>query len=522
MAKTLSYINTTPKKGSTSQQQTSTAVSRPAYVGGGASSSRPTDVQLKKNYMAGILTGKGYALIDPDFIAADFYTWEFDGLYLRRRLLLLNGFTGPEPSALDDLSNPISSWLHGSILGHGSRGSFLGPLFAAGVFRDMNTGLDIYSELKSAYSVILASMKRLEKDHRNYLHNPAFTDGMEGWTASSSVSILSLNDVPLFLGALYTFPSGVSAVREYQGRNMLYLSGGSVSQPSALIRQQEEYILYDEGEEPVSLSLDTEDEGEPGDEGEGTLDSGGGTGGGVIEDVTIGIEDIAPVESYTSVKGRMYLEVRFICLSDGTMSVGMDGNGYQPSGGDDAALPYESVALTAGTDWRVYRSEGYWDGAGTFRLSFTGEMYVDYILLTDAPFDEAAEQRLSAYRQSLNNIKTAFVTINSLKAKLAEVNGYVQSFYAAYLAEVERLQTQIDSVNETLDLHEDAINNQASSIDSHDERISAVKFTADSALQLAKANLRDIEDELRPDVTDLKKRVIALEEIVKNITTSTE
>lgn len=89
-------------------------------------------------------------------------------------------------------------------------------------------------------------------------------------------------------------------------------------------------------------------------------------------------------DQWVDVKDTLYMGIRFLARTDGTLTVGMSGATSEPG-----SLPVPAaVPVTASMEWQDLQWQGTWDGKGDFVLQYTGDMYVSILSVTDKPLDD--------------------------------------------------------------------------------------------------------------------------------------
>lgn len=304
--------------------------------------------------------------------------------------------------------------LFGTLAGFGE---LLQNLYAVGDFRLRRTGESVDAKIEMLKGMFATAYQRTAYDlteEDNYLKNATFTGSMDGWSTEADDTIIGIGGEPLLLnGGTLNTTGGTAAIVEYEGRNVLRLKGTYVRQANADIRK-------------------------PGTHKEYTAAAGGDTS-----------------EAYTEVKDTLYMSVRFLARTDGTLYAGFEGAG-QESG----ALPLAETDVTASTDWQVMQWSGTWDGTGDFVLRYSGEMYVSLLAVTDKALDDFKKSVSTKIEQTDSNIRLLGTNIDNVKGTATQLGIDLDAaeeritLYAdktsALESTVAQIQVNVDSISSTV------------------------------------------------------------------------
>ena len=362
---------------------------------------------------------------------------------------------------LQGIRHHLFGWLDGF-------GELLTNLYAVGDFRLRRTGESVDAKiemLRAMFATRYSDLRYELTDADNYLYNATFDETMDGWSVQDDGRIITSNGEALLMnGNTYIADGRIAGVEQLDGRNVLHIKKSSIRQANALIRKpgtHKEYVL------PTS---DTTDQ-------------------------------------YTEVKDPLYMSVRFLAVTDGTLTAGMSGSTSAPG-----SLPAPAtVAVTASTEWQELQWQGTWDGKGDFILQYTGDMYVSLLSLTDRALDDFKKEVSTQIIQTASNIRLLGTNINNLRGtvtqlgieldaakeqiriyadKYDELNGTVTNLgirldaaegqISIYAEKYDRLNNTVTNLGVRLDAAEGSITNYAVRINNNESAISALRIKTDS------------------------------------------
>ena len=311
---------------------------------------------------------------------------------------------------LQGVYHHLFGWLEGF-------GELLMNLYAVGDFRLRRTGESLDAKIEMLKGLFSTSYQRVSYDlteEDNYLKNATFSESMEGWSTQNDTSVLMSNGEPLLVnGAILNTTGKVAAIAEYEGRNMLHINDSYVSQANADIRKPGTHKEYIQAED-------------------GTL-----------------------TDEYVEVDDTLFLSVKFLAKTDGTLTIGMQG-----SSSEDGSLPFAQVAVSSSTDWQIFQWSGTWDGVGDFLLQYTGEMYVSLLSLTDKALDDFKKSVSTRIEQTDSNIRLLGTNVDNLNGTVTELGIELDaaeediSIYAAKTDEntssISALKVEVSSISSTV------------------------------------------------------------------------
>lgn len=222
-------------------------------------------------------------------------------------------------------------------------GAYVQNLYAIGEFH-LRTGESVRTKLD-----IMENLFRVDMQHKsynlteedNFLRNATFTEGMEFWEHETDIAPFFVGGLPLmFNGNMYSNKEAVAGVVGYEGRNMLRIKYSG-------IRQFNEYIR--KPEDPDSV---------------------------------------------------LYLSFKFICKTGGKLNCGFQRPG-EPMEGE---LQFISETIDAGQEFEIRTYSGTWNGEGDFLITFTGDIYIDLLSVTNRPLDDFKLQVSTSFEQTHERI----------------------------------------------------------------------------------------------------------------------
>ena len=292
---------------------------------------------------------------------------------------------------LTGIHHHLFGWLEGF-------GELLTNLYAVGDFRLRRTGESVDAQLEMLKGMFATRYQTLTYDmteEDNYLYNATFTELLDGWQVNDDGTIITSNGNALLMnGNTYIADGKIAGIEQLDGRTVLHLKKSGIKQLNSRIRKpgtHKEYI------------------------------------------------DPAPNElsgQYIDVKDTLYLSVRFLAKTAGTLTIGMSGSTPEVGSFQTPIV----VAVTSSMEWQTLQWSGTWDGKGDFVLEYTGDMYVSLLSLTDKALDDFKKEVSTQIVQTASNIRLLGSNIDSLKGT------------------VTQLGIDLDAANSRIDIYADRYN----------------------------------------------------------------
>lgn len=314
--------------------------------------------------------------------------------------------TDPENALKGRLGNlaAIRHPLFGQLYGFGE---MLCNLFAVGDFRLKRTGESLDQSLEVLKGKLSSRIARTEyelTDEDNYLTNARFADGLTGWTADDNGTpymVTGTGGNPMMInGAIIAGVNGRVKIENHDGKDMLRLQGSGITQSNSLIRQPATHSEMQESQSSETSSAKVE------------------------------------------VQDELYMSIKILPSSAGTLTVGFDYSGQTPSGKTNT-LPFVSVNVPRSMEWQVLQWKGTWHGLGNFRLHYTGDCLISFISITDKAIDELRKTVSTSIEQTATNIRL-------LGENIDVTNGRVTSLGLDLDAANGRITTWVESFQKTL------------------------------------------------------------------------
>lgn len=308
---------------------------------------------------------------------------------------------------LEGIYHHLFGWLK-------SFGAYIINLYAVGEYRQRNTGEDLDTKIEMLKEQFLTSYSEQYynlTDEDNFLKNTAFTD-LQFWQIVNDIKFLTVNDDPLYINrSLMVAKYGVVAIEEYNGKNMLRISNNGIRQLNEDIRKP-----------------GTHKESQMGDDG---------------------------IITEKEVEDTLYLSVRIIAKTSGTMKIGFEGS-TQESG----SLPLTEVAVDSSLDSQIFQFTGTWDGQGDFVLEYTGDMFVSLLSLTTDPLGNYKIETSTRFEQTSKYIELVGQKVDATNQSVTELGIRVDAaeenvrIYAEQVnentASISQLQVDVSSISSTV------------------------------------------------------------------------
>lgn len=335
---------------------------------------------------------------------------------------------------LKGIHHHLFGWLDGF-------GELLTNLYAVGDFRLRRTGESIDAKiemLKAMFATRYSNLRYELTGDDNYLRNATFDETMDGWTVQDDGKVITSNGEALLMnGNTYIADGRIAGIEQLDGRNVLHLKKSVIRQANALIRKpgtHKEYV-------PPTHN-----------------------------DMT---------DQWVDVKDTLYMSIRFLARTDGTLTVGMSGATSEPG-----SLPVPAaVPVTASMEWQDLQWQGTWDGKGDFVLQYTGDMYVSILSVTDKPLDDFKKEVSTQIIQTAGNIRLLGTNINNLKGTVTQLGidlDAAEEQIRIYADKYDKLNGTVTNLGIRLDAAEGSITNYATRISANESAISALRIKTDS------------------------------------------
>lgn len=348
---------------------------------------------------------------------------------------------------LAGIKHHLFGWLQGF-------GELLTNLYAVGDFRLRQTGESLDSRVEILKGQFATSYRKLNYDlteEDNYLKNAAFAEDMAHWTAVDDVRFVTVNDEAMIVNrSTVVLKNSYALIEEYDGADRLHLCNSSMRQSNADIRK-------------------------PGTHKEYKKVTGGETS-----------------EEWVEVKDTLYLSVRFLARTSGTLTVGFQGAGRP----DEKAMPMVVQAVTSSYDWQTVQVCGTWDGTGDFILQYTGDMYVSLLAVTDRALEDFKKEVSTQILQTAGNIRLLGTNINNLKGTVTDLGidlDAAKERISIYADKVDNLTGRVTSLGLRIDAAEESITLYAKKIGNNETAIATLQVRADSISSAVTSTQGDLD-----------------------------
>lgn len=169
---------------------------------------------------------------------------------------------------------------------------------------------------------------------------------------------------------------------------------------------------------------------------------------------------------------KLYLTIKYRCEEPGTLTAGFSGSQV-----------YISESLARTDDFDIIEVSGLWDGTGDFQLAFTGDIYIETLMLTNHPLEDYQKVVSTRFTQTAEQISAVATRVTALETASA---GWITA------ADGNRLwasKTVVDNQGTTISSHTTQISQNASSISSVATRVTALETASAGWITSADGNL---------------------------------
>lgn len=357
----------------------------------------------------------------------------------------------------------------------------------------LTTGQDVSTQFKVLENLITSEISSVRKDiaeRDNILSNAAFSEDTLKWQTSQSYTPYTIDGKYLFFfGKPYVWKKEVAGIATVDGKNSLRIKNSSV------LQLNEDFAYHPNFEEIKKLS--TDEEGNP------MFDEQGN-----------------PI--YIIVKeARMFtIEFYYKCVESGTLSISFDG--VDKTGFEDFNAVEENVVLPSNTTYENYAITGMWNGTGDLRISFTGDLYIQSILLTEDRFADI-EYRYSTKFEQMDklismNASEIKKTNTSLEEKYAELKITAYDISATVSSNYEDLSGNINELSSTVSINHSTLILEIGRVERLvDKRYDDARYWANYDLEVTSNELRS---EFTTGINDLETGYSALKQTVNGLSST--
>lgn len=334
---------------------------------------------------------------------------------------------------LQGIHHHLFGWLQGF-------GELLTNLYAVGDMRLRRTGESLDAKIEALKAMFATQYQRVTyeiTEDDNYLKNAAFTESLEHWQYENETQIITTNGEALLMnGSTFNATGKMAVIEEYEGRNMLHIKDSSIKQLNKDIKKPG---THKEFVPPELNNLSGE---------------------------------------YVEVKDILYLSLKFLAKTSGTLTFGMQG-----ATSESGSLPLSQIAVTNSMDWQTIQVSGTWDGKGDFVLKYTGDMYVSILSLTDKALDDFKKEVSTRIEQTDSNIRLLGTNVNNLKGTVTQLGidlDAAEESISIYANKTNQIDKTVTSLGIRLDAAESNISLYAQRIANNESSISALQIKTDS------------------------------------------
>ena len=393
---------------------------------------------------------------------------------------------------LQGIRHHLFGWLKGF-------GEYLINAYVVGDVRLRRTGesLDTLVEiLNGLLSTKISETVYELTDDDNFISNAKFTDinedgSLKNWTVSNdNVGFWTVGGDPVVssIGTPVNVSSAVKTV-EQDGRMVLHIVNGSVSQSRTLMRTPGTHKEYNEGSEDTQTT------------------------------------------TYNTVLDTLYLSVRIRVIKYGTLTIGF------PSSTETevSAIKGKTSILQKSDGWTTYEWSGTWDGQSDFVLGFTGECYISVLSLTTEPLNTFKTEYSTQIRQTSRNISLvatkssdnassiASLTIeageirSTVEENYTDLDGRVTSNASAITQTAAAIRLEVQSVSDDLD----GVADRVGTLEVHDTDITLRVSDTETSISSLGVDIDGLSDDLdtaNGNITSITERVGTLEVTSSSIT----
>lgn len=337
---------------------------------------------------------------------------------------------------LEGIYNRLFGWLK-------DFGAYLINFYGVGDFRFAHSGEDASDKIEMVQGAFRTNFKQSYfdlTDEDNFLTNGSFSGELEGWvTGDSATDFLTINGLAIYANRSLMVDSPCFVGKAiYNDKDMLRIHNSDIRQPNSYVRQpgtHKEYVPMD------------------------------------------GSED-EPSYDYVEVPDKMFLGIRFHCVREGELEFGFANNDVSAE-----ALPYTVMHVSKSVEAQSVEVSGIWNGKGDFVIKTTGDIYIDWLVLSDKPLDNLKTTTRTWIEQDAGriallgqNIVKNGQIITDLGIELDAVNEQI----GLYIDKTNAIEGSVLNLGIRLDGVDESISIYAAKTDANTASISALQVEVDS------------------------------------------
>ncbi|MDO4185120.1 MAG: gp58-like family protein [Bacteroidales bacterium] len=354
---------------------------------------------------------------------------------------------------MEGIYNHLLGWLH-------EWGLYAINAYLVGEMKIAHTGMDVSNRIEMTANNFSTNYRALEfnvPEQDNFFSDPSFTDGLwEFGNTDTAMFVTGGGDLLYLNRNIYAKDDSFVGLVEYNGRQMLRICNSYIKLDSNYIREagmHKRYMNTTELRKKYGRTVEGETEK-------------------VYDMEQMAANYLNP--KYVEEWDNMYLAMRFICRQSGVVRYGfksMTPDGYTwyetthhptTTGVDTEAREVEFplispvyVQTTQDIDFVIEEDSGAWDGVGDFYVYVEGEIYLDFLTLTNQPLDAFKSENSTKIEQDAFHISLmAERTVGNTQniARLTVRADLIEGFVGEYLDGDLTLATLIQQTADAITL----------------------------------------------------------------------
>lgn len=344
---------------------------------------------------------------------------------------------------LEGIYNHLFGWLK-------DFGAYIANLYAVGEFRIAHTGEDVSDKIEMTKGAFRTNFNQTYFDITsvdNHLKNGSFSGDIGGWVlGETDTDFLVVNGIALYANRnLMTANSKFAGRAVYNDKDMMRVRNSHIMQYNSDVKPfgyHKEYTPMDGSETEPSFQ-------------------------------------------YKEVKDKAYLSMRFHCNGSGTLEVGFD-----TTDTTDGAFPFTVMEVQKRVESYQLEASGIWSGEGNFVIRCSGDVYIEYVSLTDNPVDNLKITTRTWIEQDAGRIALLGEKINNAQGTMTNLGIELNAVEERLNLYVEKTDTH-DSQISQLQIDTNGIRTTVASVQG---TLSNTTATANSALSKAQEALWSAQD----------------------------
>lgn len=280
-------------------------------------------------------------------------------------------------------------------------GLYCDNVYLKGIFK-LDTGEDIKTKFEITEGLINSSMSSVANEidrDKNYLVCNIYKGDISDWVRGGNPYLFNVASKLFTLNdTFFANKESVTGVKPYNGKYVLQIKNSYAKQLSTSYVKEPEFIEIE----------DVEDDG-----------------------------NVVNTGVYKA--NEFYISFEYVVKSAGTLHIyfeGEDSTGFE----EYEKIDY-TIALEASDELKEFSTSGYWNGTGDIRIEFTGDIYVDRIVLYDDPLEVIDAKYSSMFTRTDKQYESTYTKISTVDGRVTTNSSRISQTASTLSATVSSVST---------------------------------------------------------------------------------